>query len=208
MVIIRIFFSLAWIIALSLAPVSCGECVSNTFQFTVDFSVRPVRDSLNVGDTLWLESTTPTGMFDSRTNKTIDFVSATNFGGGITINTLLGPNNLGPAVHNFDFVLVKGDLVPSPNALDVLKGFKYAEEVGEYKLRFGMVCKDKGVYGLTLSAAANVYSPKFGSCNRASIYLKIEDGTSKHLNYLQDTYYLNQTIPDPVKETSYCFVVK
>jgi hypothetical protein len=187
--------------------VTCNrECIDNSFGFVVQVNVTPNKDSLNIGDTLWLESVTPSTMVDLNSNKEIIFDHASNLGGGMRVGELLAANNMADAVNNFDFVISKGDASNVEREPNRSKSFKYLEEKGLYELKIGIVCRKKGIYGLFLSAASNVYSPRYGSCGRATIYLKFKNA-NKHIQYLQDTYYSGYVIPDAVIESSYCFRV-
>jgi hypothetical protein len=183
------------------------ECIDNTFAFGIELNIKPKNDSLHVGDTLWVESYAPVKLMDMVSNTGVLFdhanlISTSRFG------ELMGPGNMVDAVSDFEFIALQGNIlsskdIPVPNRT---KWFQYTEESEMYKLSFGIICKTPGIYDLTLSDGENAYSPRHGSCGRASILFKFSND-DKHIKYLQDTYYKGYVIPDAVVESSYCFRV-
>jgi hypothetical protein len=209
MVIIKkIAASVLIFVPLTLTNLTCNyECIENTFLFNIEFKVTPTDDSLHMGDTLWIESIVATKMLDLKSNKEILFDHATNLTSSYRISEL-SFHNLGDAVHNFDFVLIAGSIIPNDNSVfnNRVKSFRYIEENDFYKLKFGMVCRKKGLYGIFNPPIGNVFSPRHGSCNRSAIQFKLNNN-DRHIQYLQDTYYSGQIIAPIDTEVSYCFKV-
>jgi hypothetical protein len=195
-------------LSIALMATTCeNPCEQNPFFFTVEYKITPGTDSVNIGDTLWIESVTPTKMIDLASKNEILFDQSSNFAILYRVSELIF-HNLGDAVDNFDYVVVNGTSEPNDNsALDnMLKSFQYIEENDFYKLKFGMICKQKGLYAIFNMPVGGILSPRHGSCKKAAIQLKINNN-DKHIQYLQDTYYSGYVIPDAVIESSYCFRV-
>jgi hypothetical protein len=185
-----------------------NPCMDSFYEFDVDVSVAPDNVSLKVGDTLWITSTTPSTMLEQHSKTMVSFENVQNFTGAIRIAALRGPNDLGDAVHDFKFIFTKGHETPvNDRVLDMDKSFVYVEENDSFTVRFGMICHTRGVYALFLMQTS-VYGPEHDGCRWSNIRYRISDHTNKHLNYLQDTYYYGQTIPDSEAEGDYCFAVK
>jgi hypothetical protein len=204
-----IILHLSLIVCMSTIVLRCNrECIDNTFAFDIELNIKPKNDSINVGDTLWFESVTSTTMTDITSNKEIIFDNATNMGYTLRVSELLGTNNASKAVSDFDFIIKDGQAaIDDESARNLVKSFKFKEENEMYKLRFGMICKKKGIYGLGVSDAVNVFSPRHGSCNRAGIHFRFKTGNS-HLYYLQNIYYGGNPVFPIDLENSYCFKVK
>jgi hypothetical protein len=196
------------LLPLVLMNLTCNyECIDNAFLFTTEFKVIPAKDSLHVGDTLWIESSTLTKMIDMPSNSEVLFDGAKELGSTFRVGELLGPNNMKDAVDKFNYIVYKGNLYTDGKVVpNRLKLFTYVEDNGTYKLSFAIICETAGLYALTLSDAINIYSPRHGSCGRATVHFKFNNN-DKHIKYLQDTYYKGYVIPDAVVESSYCFRV-
>lgn len=186
-----------------------GECISPIHRFEVTAQISPKTDSLAIGDTLWIESTASTTMRDLRSGQDVDFDNAANFGSTIRVAELqFKSDTLIDAVNRFTILTLLGKAytIAKLKPARVLQ-FEYAQIGKQYQLRLGLICRQKGVFGLFISDAASVYQRNKSVCEGASILIKVSN-TDKHLHYLQDLYFKTQPVEEAVKQTSYCFLVQ
>jgi hypothetical protein len=187
--------------------VTCNrECIDNSFGFVVQVNVTPIKDSLSVGDTLWINSLSSTTMRDIDSSNKILFDHSPNMGYTLRTVKLLGAGATTGAINDFSFVIAEGGPILGDAFIDEEKSFKFSEDSETYKLRFGMVCKTKGIYCLNISNGVNIYSPRHGSCGRATILFRLEN-VNQHLEYLQELYYLGNQVTHGDIESSCCFKV-
>jgi hypothetical protein len=66
------------------------SCGTTTYSFSVGIRVLPDRDSLRIGDTIWLEIDEPTTQLDLFTQTRIDYSRAENFGTNFNFAKILG----------------------------------------------------------------------------------------------------------------------
>ncbi len=204
------FIGLLLVGGLSVALMGCPlECLSPQYRFSATAHISPEAEVLAVGDTVWIDSATPTTMRDLQTGKDVAFANADNFGTAIRIAELRASSDTQlDAVNRFRYFAVAGRAFTDPklHPAGVLQ-CQYAQVGNQYKLRLGMVCQQKGVFGWFISSAVNVTQRGKSVCEGASIGLSF-DNADKHLSYLQDLYYKSQPMEPGAVPSSYCFVVR
>lgn len=194
--------------ALLLTLTGCPSvCTETTYSFAVTATFSPQKDSIQVGDTLFLTSTFPNKLTDRLSGKEINYANATNLGTSIFVDLLPGDKSaLVDAVSSFDYVSKKGRIytdptVPSPTRVSQLQ---YQQIATNYELSIGFIARKKGVYCLTVSNGFSVGRINT-DCDKASFDIELAN-TDQHLQYL--SRYLNtSTVPDYNARGSYCFKV-
>lgn len=163
------------------------DCRETVYNFEMGIKAYPDRDSIHVGDTVWLEVDESTMQADVITGGTINFTGASNLGSAIGFKKLSSATNMFTidAVQKLDFFLVKGKEVT--NTLPSLyKEYFFAEENNRYIFKLGVVPKESGVFILVFSNATGVVR-KSDNCTKASFILNFEN-TNQH-------HYLNPSFP-------------
>lgn len=183
----------------------CGKlCHRNYYNFNIaSTTFSPSKDSLKLGDTVFLNSKTPTKMINISDGKEIDYSNSSNFGSVLGVGELIGINDTKDAVMNFNFIPIKGQIYtdngPAPGRA---KQVKFLEENGYYILSIGIVPQKKGIYILSTADMPDVVK----NCSRAAITMKITN-VDPHLHYLQDIYYGGGQIYPLDSTHAYCFEV-
>ncbi len=144
-----------FIVLLSLIGLSsCGffkdKCF-RTYRFEIPFTTYPLKDTLNIGDTLWISADFSGDILDS---TKMEYVHTEN----IDFETKIGldqidtnpykPNvwgSLGP------IILEKGEIAPQGISMRI----KYRYENNRYLFKLGVVCNKVGVYYLGIHSRYN-----------------------------------------------------
>jgi len=180
-------------------------CVPNHYNFQIDStSIKPAKDSITIGDTLFFESITSTSMTNKSDRKLINYSGADNLGSVLGIGELVGLNQIGDAVNYFSYIPIQGKIYTdnqlSPNRV---KQIIFIEENGSYNLRFAIIPQKKGIYVLTIADMPDVVR----KCDRSVISMNFNLSLNNHLRYLKDIYYGGGQI-NPLDSThAYCFKV-
>jgi hypothetical protein len=152
-----------------------SDCSQTVYSFEAFFKAFPDKDSIKIGDTIWLELNTPVQLKDILTNQMVDYSGAINLGTAIAYLDLTATI---PAANHFDNIPVKGSVVQSGKP-DQIREFLFAEENGTYRFKIGIVAKNKGLFAIGPGNAANVYTRK-NKCDKAGFNLTFKD-TDQHL---------------------------
>ncbi len=159
------------------------DCKQNVYSFEAFFKAYPDFDSVQVGDTIWLELNSPTRATDLATNTTTDYSGAENFGTAISYLQIIGGDvtdpGATPSANSFDNVLINGSTVQSSIYLEKIREFLFEEKAGNYEFKIGIVPKKKGLFMLAPGDAAGVYRSS-NKCDKASFSLTFKD-TDQHL---------------------------
>jgi hypothetical protein len=175
---------------------SCNKninCTENIYSFNMGIKAYPSRDSMNVGDTVWLEVNEPTTLNDVQTGRTIDYSGTANLGSAIgfqALSSLSGQFTV-ESVQKFDFVLSQGVEVINRSP-GLYKEYFFDEVNKRYIFILGVIPKEKGIFSVVFSNAASVYR-KNDKCTKANFTLNFKN-TDQH-------YYLNPNFqggPTPV----------
>ncbi len=188
---------------------SCNKnCVESKYSFKIGIKASPNLDSINLNDTIWLEVNESTTLKDLSSDNIVDYSNASNLGTAISFGEFIGgsvsnPGGI-PAVNAFNYNLITGKefvhYLPAQT-----KEFNFDESQGRYKFKLGVIAKRKGIFSISISNAANVYS-KNDKCTKASFAINLKE-TNNHI------YFLEQNrpgyIPSGLELTNmYCFKVK
>jgi hypothetical protein len=169
------------------------DCRGAVYNFEIGIRAFPDKDSIRVGDTLWLEVNEPTTLNDVQTGRAIDYSGAANLGSAIGFQGFSETDGqfTTEAVQQFTFVLAQGVEVANRSP-GLYKEYFFAEIGDRYAFMLGIVPKEKGTYSIVFSNAASVYRHN-DRCTKANFALNFKN-TDQH-------YYLNPNFqggPTPV----------
>lgn len=187
---------------------SCHKlCVPRNFNFMGGVaSVFPDKDSVSIGDTLWIKTSLPINYkyWQPGTDSGVY-----NLGGAkyvetdIHLSSLNGLQNATGAVDSFSFVgATKGSFESNPLALHFAKTIKYSQDQDIYDFSFGIIPMKRGIYCLTI---IDIYQA-MKKCDKISVSIVMTNNES-HLYYLSEIYYGGGVIDATDLTHSYCFKV-
>ena len=158
-------------------------CAESVYNFELSIRAYPDKDSILIGDTVWLEITAPTTLQDLSTSNLINYSSAANLGTAIGIAELLSEDSIDVQGNkSFEFSLQKGKELFRPDTMR-FREYSFAENNQTYQFKLALIPKKKGVYKVFVSNADNVYRTN-DKCTKAGFAINFKN-TSQHL-------YLNQ----------------
>ena len=199
------FLLIACIIAEFISITGCFKnCKEVKYQFKMEESFFPEKDSINIGDTLWINSSHSTRFTDLLSNAQIDF-SNSNLSTNVRILNLPDTSQevIG-GIYDFDIIKSNGneignDYIPSEN-----KNFYFEEKNNIYLLSLGVIPKKKGIYCISVSNSIGIIQRKSG-CEKADIEIN-NANVNRHLYFYQN--FFHGLPPDEYSKThAYCFKV-
>ena len=161
------------------------DCASTKYSFELGIKAYPDKESINVGDTIWLEINELTILKDGFTGQMISYSGAANLGSFVGFSKLIDsvPKWI-DAAADFSFKLIKGQAISNPR-VELGREYNFIEEASRYKFLLGVIPKQKGVYSLVFSNASNVYRTT-DKCTKAAFSINFKN-TSQHY-YLSPFY--------------------
>jgi hypothetical protein len=176
-------------------------CTETTYNFEAIAKVVNPKDSINIGDTIWLEISASVLQTDLLSGNPITFKNAANLGTAIGFGELVNPNSPVFAENDFFYVLQKGENVNNNRA--GIKEYKFTENGNMYEFRLGIIPKKKGYFNFGLSDASNVFRYD-DKCTKAFYRIYFKE-TPLHLYLITRVF---GTVPDSSFSSPYCFKVK
>ena len=154
-------------------------CTESSIIFNVDAKVYPDKDSINIGDTIYVEVNIPTTL-DDQNNTTVDYSKANNLGTvmGFVRLVNVSPIKLDDAVTDFSYFQISGKEIPSANS-KLLKEYLFEESGGRYLFKLAIIPKSSGIFSFNLENAANVIR-KGNSCPKATFNFLLKNTTDQH----------------------------
>ncbi len=148
-------------------------CTESNYSFKLDAQVYPDRDTINIGDTIWVEVNSPEVFTDQISNQQINFSNANNLGTDMGFGKLISvsPIQKAYAVNDFNFVLLEGKEITSPNP-QLIKEYLFSDINGRYKFKLGVIPKSSGTYSFNLGNAVHVYR-NGNSCPKADFQMQL-----------------------------------
>lgn len=177
---------------------------TNVYNFTLGMRCYPDKDSLSIGDTVWLNLNESIFFKNESNNETIEFRSAANLGTVISCYQFFDRSISKGALNKFKFVLNKGTNVANNIDTSAIKEYLFAENGLYYTLNLGLITKDTGRFVLTISNAANVFR-RNDNCNKAFFKINFRE-TNQHF-YLLDLWRPDLVLDDIGKTKVYYFKV-
>lgn len=193
-------------IIILLSNVNCGRgCVEAQYNFRMQEVFYPEKDSISLGDTVFMESSHSTSFTDSLTNKLIDF-SGSDIGGSLELLRL--PDTSATVVggmNDFNILILNGTAIGNDYIPEQNKQLLFQESNNNYVLKLGFIAKQKGVYLVALGNSMGIIKKK-GGCEKANILLT-NANTDNHLFFYENWLHSN-LISEYEKTHIYCFKVK
>jgi hypothetical protein len=187
---------------------NCNKhCASITAQRPVSliggFTLyNPIRDSINIGDTVFINITVPEKLTYSNNSSTIDFSNAHNVVPDISISALTGLQSQTGALDSFVLIKQVGSFYINSLLPAYSVNVTFDEKSGNYLFSAGCIAQKKGVYLILISDIPDAQK----KCDYATISI-VSSSSDSHLHYLKDIYYGGGLIL-PIDSThSYCFKV-
>lgn len=183
-------------------------CIEANLSFNVHSQIVPDKDSIQIGDTLYLESTFPTNIIDQRSGQLMDYSNSKGIGSTLTVIKLAPSDTTGKdAVFDFSYISIQGKIyndrtIPRPDGVQQLT---YGEINGKYVLKIGLVPYKKGNYVLVIGNGLSNGRRKEKSCEKASFNISFE-ATDQHY-YLIENWVPGIKLDDYGKVRVYYFIV-
>ena len=130
------------------------SCIEANYSFAVNSQITPDKDSIHVGDTIFLTSLFPDKLTNQSNGAVIDYSNATDIGSALGVSQFfIGDTIATDAVFNFNYISVTGRIyndrsIPRPDGVQQLT---YQEFNGNYILKIGLIPKVKGLYILGIT---------------------------------------------------------
>lgn len=184
----------------SIASTCKKNCTLVEYSFTINAKAYIDRDSIFVGDTVWVELNEPVQLLNQLNSQVINFSGAENLGTAIGFIELLGNSQSRNAANDFQIQVVKGVQLNNPNTT-LIREYKFEETNGRYVFKIAIIPNRRGIYRLSLSNATNVYR-KNDQCSKASFTINFKE-TNQHLYFNEWNYGVIVPLPNG----GYCFKV-
>ena len=177
-------------------------CANTVYNFQIGETITPDKDSIHIGDTLFLKVLTSSTLNDLHSGQLIDYSNTSNLGNVATILKFTNSQTPG-AINDFNLTILEGAKVGSIDPASEQE-FSFAESYGNYYFLLSIVPKDTGRYVITIGDAANVYR-KNDKCTKANFSIDFAQ-TSQHF-YLLNEWRPDLTLDDNGKRHVYYFKV-
>ncbi len=178
-------------------------CANAIYSFKISENLTPDKDSILIGDTIFLKVNALTNLNDLQSGNLVDYSNVTNLGNVVTFLRFLSPDKVQGAINNFKLIMLKGAKVNSVDPLSQQEVL-FGEESGAYKLNLAIVAKDTGRFVITIGNSANVYR-KNDNCTKANFTISF-DGVDQHF-YLLHLWRPDLVLDEQGKTKVYYFKV-
>lgn len=183
-------------------PKPCNEA---SLSFNITCSMVPDKDSVHIGDTVFITSSFSTMLVDQLSGQTINYNYGTDIGSTLSIGQLIKSDSVPVgAVNKFKYYKIFGSLytanTPNPETVQQLT----IQRVNDlYQLKIGIIPQDTGVYALGVGDGLS--SNGKNDCGKAAFSITFS-------NIAQHIYYYQNWRPDINlnaygKSRLYCFKV-
>jgi len=167
-------------------------CDNTVYSFILDIKAHPDSEIISLGDTLWLEINSPVEFEDISSNTNINYSKAVNLGSAIGFGEFADKDSVIESANSFDFKLIYGKNQSNPY-VSKIREYLFVEQGDRYLFKLGIVPKKKGIFGIGLSNAVNVYRED-DKCTKADFVISFKS-TRQH-------YYLNPNIDASNSDTT------
>jgi hypothetical protein len=186
---------------------SCHKpCNEPNYTFNVSAFFFPEKDTIDIGDTLWIKSIIPQLQRDVHSQKEINFSNAQNLGTTVIISDITKFRNPGRgAIDSFNFLKVFGNIY-TEKGTDTLgvKQLSYVQTDSSYELKVGLVALKSGKYIFTIPDNPSVYRKGMEKCGLATFYI-LNQNINRHLYLFEDAL---GPLSEYDKAHSYCIKVR
>ena len=181
---------------------SCAKkCTETTYSFNLPVKAYPDRDSINIGDTLWLE-VNQSVILKNNDGIMIDYGGAANLGSVIDFQKIDTVNKIFiEAANKFEYKLEKGKELQRTS---LYIEYNFAEANQSYVFKLAIVPGEKGIYRIGVGSSNNTYR-KSDKCTKANFLINFKE-TISHDYYIR---LVNPSAPINIPVTNnYFFKVK
>lgn len=182
-------------------------CANTVYNFKIGAQVYPGKDSIHVGDTVWIEINSPVSFTDINTGKLINYSGVSNLSTALSFDIFRGGSFSDPgtayAANNFKYFLVTGVFVDNPFT-DWIREYLFSENSNKYNFKLAVIPRVTGTYAISIGDAANVYRQS-DKCTKASFEIDFQN-TNQHL-YLYQNNRPGYDISGYEQKHMYCFKV-
>ncbi|MBS1573942.1 MAG: hypothetical protein JST09_01460 [Bacteroidetes bacterium] len=179
-----------------------------SYSFAIHSRFSPDNDSISVGDTIYLISSTSKKLTDVYSGNQIEYNGADNLGSTLSIGELRINSTIPTdAVFDFEYFSENGRIYNdrSVSSPDGVQQITYQETETEYKIKIGIIPKKKGIYAMGLGDGLSIKRKGAFGCQRASFAISITD-TEQHFYYYQN-WRPGYTLTETDMKRLYCFKV-
>ncbi len=182
-------------------------CANAVYGFQIGAQAYPDKDSIHLGDTIWIEINTSTNLTDMPSNNIIDYSGAENLGNALSFVKFIGGSVSDPgaayAANEFKFDIIKGNQINN-SFVEGIREYLFIEKSNQYEFKLAVIPQQTGIYSIGLSNSVNV-ARRSDKCTKASFEIDFEN-TNQHLYLLQNNRP-GYVISDYEKTHLYCFKV-
>ena len=180
------------------------QCQSVDYSFSVTSEFSPQRETYNLGDTIFLNSSFPKSLVNLISNQTVDYSNSVGIGGTITYGYMDTIAQIGiDAYSKFTTLPILGSITQILNSPEKGVNSNYLES-NMYVLKIAIKLKNKGLFVI---GVGNLGSKGLigKDCTNAGFSMTVTN-TNKNLNLFQ---YAMGYAPDALLQKSiYCFRVQ
>ncbi len=180
------------------------------FNFSIPFTISPIKDTLEYGDTIWIESVFSEQMYNPWNDKTYT-VPDYDFQHYIYVNDLAMPVTL--PVYNWILVDSLGNILTSTNEDPAY--VKYRFENGMYYYKMGLIMLHSGFFALRIHSFIHTRGSDAAPITRCpnesiELYFPVNNGNNNRhlLQYSDDPNARSWLNKDLDKSGIFPFVVK
>ena len=159
------------------------DCANTIYSFELAVKAFPNKDTIGIGNTIWLEINEPTLIRDGITGEMIDYSGTSNLGSAVSF--LYWDKQLNTWVESssrFNYLLKKGiELRKTSLVIE----YRFIEENGHYLFKLGVIPKEIGLHVLLFSNSNNTYRNS-DKCTKAGFTINFRN-TDQHY-YLSPSY--------------------
>ncbi|HEY2721435.1 MAG TPA: hypothetical protein VGI82_06910 [Chitinophagaceae bacterium] len=179
-------------------------CNLPNYSFLVNETFSPEKDSIHIGDTLWLTCTIPETLKDINSQNEIDFSQAEDLASDLVISDISKFDSERGAVDSFNYTQIQGSIHTDQSAdPQGVKQLSFEENSNSYLLQVGLIAKKAGAYIMTMPDNPHVYRKGMPNCGTANFQF-LNGNTKQHL-YLFENIWGQLSNYDSTH--SYCFKV-
>ncbi len=165
---------------------SCNKnCVETKYSFNLPIKAYPNLDSINIGDTLWLEINEPTTLLSLNGNM-VNYSGVANLGSVISYQKMDTVNKTFiQSTEKFNYIPAEGKVL---NRTNLYIEYNFAETNNKFLFKLGIIPKEKGIYRLAVGSSNNTYREN-DKCTKANFIINFKETISHD-------YYMKLINPD------------
>lgn len=186
---IKIIYNIIFPFTIFLVCIECHKpCNEPDYTFIGNDYFSPEKDSLHIGDTLWLISSINKELMDTNTKKVIDYSSAANLASAVIISDIKKFKDKRGAIDSFDYINVIGNIFSDVNTdTSNVKQLTYNKATSSFELKIGFIARKAGSYIFTIPDNPYLYRRGKPKCGTAKIVM-LNQNIDKHLNIFENMW--------------------